>query len=372
MANLLSAHRDLANPQHRAEVARAVGRRRRAGEAGQDRGRDVRGRRRRRDQGALDRLHESGAVDARPGDRARARSQRCEFVVVQEAFADHRDLRLRRPAAAGDDLGREGRHRHQQRAPHQPRAAGGAGARRGARRLGDRRRLRAAAGGAAAARAPGDADAVPLRRRPKRSGTSIARSTARPRPRHHRPELRAARARGPQQWPLPDGAAAGRRASTTTACSPTADGRARFVDAPYAPVGRSRATRAIPFSLNTGRLRDQWHGMSRTGTLGPAVRPRRRAGGRDAPAGHGAPRLVDGDLVHVTSRRGSIVLPVQAQRRSGAGQAFIAMHWGEEFARPAAARSDGDAAGRRQRADAAGVLPGVEAARAQARGREGR
>ena len=35
---------------------------------------------------------------------------------------DHRHLRLRRPAAAGHHLGREGRHRHQQRAPHQPRA----------------------------------------------------------------------------------------------------------------------------------------------------------------------------------------------------------------------------------------------------------
>jgi assimilatory nitrate reductase catalytic subunit len=48
--------------------------------------------------------------------------QRAEFVVVQEAFATHRHLRLCRPAAARHHLGREGRHGDQQRAPHQPRA----------------------------------------------------------------------------------------------------------------------------------------------------------------------------------------------------------------------------------------------------------
>ena len=57
------------------------------------------------------------------------------------------------------------------------------------------------------------------------------------------------------------------RASTKTARFPTADGRARFADAPYTADGRDASTRAIRFALNTGRLRDQWHGMSRTGTV---------------------------------------------------------------------------------------------------------
>jgi assimilatory nitrate reductase catalytic subunit len=41
--------------------------------------------------------------------------------------------------------------------------------------------------------------------------------------------------------------------------------------------------------------------------------------------------LSEGDLVHVTSRRGSLVLPVQASEQVATTQAFIAMHWGEEF-----------------------------------------
>jgi assimilatory nitrate reductase catalytic subunit len=36
-------------------------------------------------------------------------------------------------------------------------------------------------------------------------------------------------------------------------------------------------------------------------------------------------------LVHVTSKRGSIMLPVQASDEIGLSQAFIAMHWGSEF-----------------------------------------
>ena len=39
----------------------------------------------------------------------------------------------------------------------------------------------------------------------------------------------------------------------------------------------------------------------------------------------------EGDLVHVTSRRGSLVLPARASEQLRPTQAFVAMHWGEEF-----------------------------------------
>ena len=39
----------------------------------------------------------------------------------------------------------------------------------------------------------------------------------------------------------------------------------------------------------------------------------------------------EGTLVHVTSKRGSIVLPVQASADLGTNPAFIAMHWGAAF-----------------------------------------
>jgi assimilatory nitrate reductase catalytic subunit len=41
--------------------------------------------------------------------------------------------------------------------------------------------------------------------------------------------------------------------------------------------------------------------------------------------------LAEGDLAHVTSKRGSILLPVQASTELAPSQAFIAMHWGSEY-----------------------------------------
>ncbi|MGZ5182692.1 MAG: molybdopterin oxidoreductase family protein, partial [Ramlibacter sp.] len=134
----------------------------------------------------------------------------------------------------------------------------------------------------------------------------------------------------PRQWPCPEGATEGRTRLYEDGVFPTDDGRARFADVRFRPVAEPRDAR-YPFALTTGRLRDQWHGMSRTGTLGrlfghvpePAVQLH--------PQDMARRQLQDGDLVQVTSRRGSIVVPVQASAELGPGQAFMAMHWGEEF-----------------------------------------
>ncbi len=137
-------------------------------------------------------------------------------------------------------------------------------------------------------------------------------------------------AQGPQQWPLREGEVAGKMRLYEDGVFPTADGRARFAPVAYRPVAEQRESR-YPFSLTTGRLRDQWHGMTRTGTLG------RLFGHVAEPTVQMNPQdmvrrlLKDGDLVHVTSKRGSIVLPVQGSHEIGVTQAFIAMHWGEEF-----------------------------------------
>ncbi len=134
----------------------------------------------------------------------------------------------------------------------------------------------------------------------------------------------------PQQWPLKEGELTGKARLYEDGIFPTADGRARFVNTVYKPVAEPRESR-YPFSLNTGRLRDQWHGMSRTGTLGRLFghvgEPSIQMNAQDM-----ARRMLkDGDLVHVTSKRGSIVVPVQASVEIGMSQAFVAMHWGEEY-----------------------------------------
>jgi assimilatory nitrate reductase catalytic subunit len=71
--------------------------------------------------------------------------------------------------------------------------------------------------------------------------------------------------------------------------------------------------------------------MSRTGTIGRlfghVAEPVVQMNGQDM----ARRQLKDGELVHVTSKRGSLVLPAQASAEIGLSQVFIAMHWGEEF-----------------------------------------
>jgi assimilatory nitrate reductase catalytic subunit len=69
----------------------------------------------------------------------------------------------------------------------------------------------------------------------------------------------------PVQWPIPP-AAAGRGTERLFADGrfPTPSGRARFVAVTPRPPARAPSV-DFPFVLNTGRVRDQWHTMTRTG-----------------------------------------------------------------------------------------------------------
>ncbi|HIV72976.1 MAG TPA: molybdopterin-dependent oxidoreductase [Candidatus Aquabacterium excrementipullorum] len=145
---------------------------------------------------------------------------------------------------------------------------------------------------------------------------------------------------GPQQWPMPEGATQGKQRLYEDGVFPTADGRARFAAVPYEPVAEA-CDAEHPFSLNTGRLRDQWHGMSRTGTLGRLFGHVSEPCVDLNPADMQRMGLSSGDLVKVSSRRGAMILPAQPSDAIGPMQSFVAMHWGEEFV------SGHDAQGRR-------------------------
>jgi assimilatory nitrate reductase catalytic subunit len=135
---------------------------------------------------------------------------------------------------------------------------------------------------------------------------------------------------GPQQWPFRAGSSRGEQRLYADGVFPNANGRARF-----APIEvRAPAERTdwqYPIALTTGRLRDQWHGMSRTGTLprlfGHAGEPSIDLHPDDA----ARVGVASNDFAHVTSRRASIVLPVRVDAALAPGDAFVAMHWGEEF-----------------------------------------
>lgn len=332
LANLLSAHRELANPQHRAEVAALWGVPSVPGQPGKT---------------AVEMFQAAADGEIRAlwiactnpaqsmPDQATVRRalQRAEFVVVQEAFAttatcDHADLLL--PATTWGE--KEGTVTNSERRISRVRAAvpppGSAKhdweiVVNFARRLEARRR------------------APPPQPSPRGGGSLFPYTTPEQIWLEHRDSTRgrdldisglsyALLDEAPRQWPFLPGMSDGRARLYEDGRFPTPDGKARFAAVAYEPVAEPRESR-YPFALTTGRLRDQWHGMSRTGTLGRLFGHVPEPIVQLHPQDLARHQLAEGDLVHVTSKRGSIVLPVQASTELAPGQAFIAMHWGPEF-----------------------------------------
>jgi assimilatory nitrate reductase catalytic subunit len=136
--------------------------------------------------------------------------------------------------------------------------------------------------------------------------------------------------RGPQLWPFREGQATGQARLYEDGVFVTASGKARFVAVAYKPTAEVVDAR-YPIALGTGRLRDQWHGMSRTGTVGQLFSHAPEPAIELAASDMAQRRLLEGQLVRVRSRRGEMVLPVRASAAQKPGSGFIAMHWGGEF-----------------------------------------
>jgi assimilatory nitrate reductase catalytic subunit len=133
----------------------------------------------------------------------------------------------------------------------------------------------------------------------------------------------------PVQWPVP-------RASRSRAARPggrffgdgrffTPDRRARFVPTPAAPP--APVDPAYPLTLNTGRIRDQWHTMTRTGRSARLsahlAEPFVEIHPDDAKeAGIAAARLVEVETPH--GRLVARALVTESQRR---GAVFVPIHW---------------------------------------------
>lgn len=110
-----------------------------------------------------------------------------------------------------------------------------------------------------------------------------------------------------------------------------ADGRARFVaTAPRAPVNAVDSD--YPLVLNTGRVRDHWHTMTRTGlsaTLASHIaEPYVDLHAQDALLSG----VADGALARVSTRWGSLVARVRISGEMPRGTLFVPIHWNAQYA----------------------------------------
>jgi assimilatory nitrate reductase catalytic subunit len=137
----------------------------------------------------------------------------------------------------------------------------------------------------------------------------------------------------PVQWPVPRDATLPIGTQRLFGDQPsfsTDDGKARFVPTPYRPIAQE-AGGSWPLVLNTGRMRDQWHTMTRTGRV-PRLMTHRSEPLLDVhPADAERLGLSQGDLARVESRDGVTVLPIRPSTDQRPGEVFAPMHWTDGF-----------------------------------------
>lgn len=109
------------------------------------------------------------------------------------------------------------------------------------------------------------------------------------------------------------------------------DGKGRLVPVKYRAPAAQTAPR-FPFRLNTGRVRDQWHTMTRTG-LSPRLSAHLAEPFLEIhPMDARAQGIGPADLLRVTSPNGQAILRARITDAVQPGQVFAPMHWTGETA----------------------------------------
>lgn len=138
----------------------------------------------------------------------------------------------------------------------------------------------------------------------------------------------------PFQWPAPKP-----RGGTTEHHSTrffanghfyTPDRKARFIAIRAAT--EARTTSDFPLILNTGRIRDHWHTMTRTGKSPRLSQHIAEPFVEIHPVDAQRQGIGDADIVRISSRRGDVLVRALITSRQRQGSVFAPMHWTDQFA----------------------------------------
>ncbi|RWB02224.1 nitrate reductase [Mesorhizobium sp.] len=109
----------------------------------------------------------------------------------------------------------------------------------------------------------------------------------------------------------------------------TPDGKARFI--PIRPVPQTRTNENFPLVLNTGRVRDHWHTMTRTGKSQRLSQHLAEPFAEIHPADAQHFGIGDADIVRVSTEHGEVLLRALVTARQRPGSVFVPMHWTDQF-----------------------------------------
>jgi assimilatory nitrate reductase catalytic subunit len=139
----------------------------------------------------------------------------------------------------------------------------------------------------------------------------------------------------PVQWPVPAGEQPGAPPSEKRFFAAggffTPDRKARFVP-PEPPALQESTSAAFPFRLNTGRIRDQWHTMTRSGQSPRLAAHLAEPFVEVHPLDAGTMGVADGGFARVSSEHGVCILKVMVTDNQRPGSLFVPIHWSAETA----------------------------------------
>ena len=135
----------------------------------------------------------------------------------------------------------------------------------------------------------------------------------------------------PIQWPVNKDYPNGRQRFFEDGKFFTANQKAQFISLnARSPVAKTSAD--LPLIMNTGRIRDQWHTMTRTGKTDKLLQHLPEPFVDIHPVDAEAYKLQQDDLAVINNDHGEIIVRVKITRAQTQGNIFVPMHWTGQFA----------------------------------------
>ncbi|UYG00760.1 nitrate reductase [Halomonas sp. GD1P12] len=134
----------------------------------------------------------------------------------------------------------------------------------------------------------------------------------------------------PIQWPVTASAPRGTARLFEQGVFATPNGRARFIPITPTPPQQTLCPR-YPLRLNTGRIRDQWHTMTRTARAPRLMNHRAEPFIELHPADAERAGLSDQALAIINAKEGEYRGRVRISSAQRPGEVFVPMHWSDQF-----------------------------------------
>lgn len=130
------------------------------------------------------------------------------------------------------------------------------------------------------------------------------------------------------QWPYNKKTATGTKRLFTNHLFHTSSKKA-IIHSPSDQLNSELPDEDFPFILTTGRIRDQWHTMSKTGKVSKLKQHIKEAFLEINPADAILLKIQDNQLLTVRSRRGEVQVKAKVSDTIKQGVVFLPMHWGK-------------------------------------------